>query len=341
MSRTKSIRTLALAGFVSADKLSHSYRSLLPVLALCLASAAWSQYAPGFRGGSVQQGTPAPATPASAQYRFVSIAIPGSTGTYSFGINNAGVVTGSYNDASNNSNGFVWQNGTSHTLDSLGSVDTALQSVSNRGVAAGYYGDNTASHAAMYSLASSGWITLPDIPGLPNNLGWGINSYGVAVGYAGGGDSGFGYNPTNTVAWIWNPSTQTYSFFNVPEAAQYSSYADSINDKGQIVGTFFDTSGVAHGFVKEGATYTTIDVPGATGTYAYGNNNSGAIVGVWQNLSGWNEGFVRTSGGTVTVVDFPGALETEIGGINDRGDICGLWVDPNTGFWTGFVGFKK
>jgi hypothetical protein len=98
---------------------------------------------------------------------------------------------------------------------------------------------------------------------------------------------------------------------------------------------------VAHGYLKAGETYTTIDVPDATGTYAYSINNGGTVAGVWVNLTGWNEGFVRTSDGTVTVVDFPGALETAIGGINDRGDICGWWADPKTGFWTAFVGYKQ
>lgn len=94
------------------------------------------------------------------------------------------------------------------------------------------------------------------------------------------------------------------------------------------MGSYDDSSGVEHGFLKDGETYTTIDVPGAMYTVAYGINNRGAIVGYWGNLSGWSEGFVRSSAGTVTVVDFPGALETQIGNINDHGDICGLWVDP-------------
>jgi len=340
MIRTKSTQILALAGFVPAGKLDHSYRSLLPVLALCVASAAWSQTVPRAFSG-VQQAPPAAATAASTKYRFISIGIPGSTAGFTDGINNAGVVTGSYFTASNTSNGLVWRNGTLHTLDNPGAADTALIAVNNQGVAVGYYGDNTSSHAATYSLASGAWTMLPDIPGMGNNLGWGINSSGVAVGYAGGGTNGFGNNPTNTVAWIWDPSSQSYSFFSEPDAEQYGTYADSINDKGEILGTYFDTNGVAHGYLKAGETYTTIDVPDATGTYAYSINNGGTVAGVWVNLTGWNEGFVRTSDGTVTVVDFPGALETAIGGINDRGDICGWWADPKTGFWTAFVGYKQ
>lgn len=64
---------------------------------------------------------------------------------------------------------------------------------------------------------------------MPNNEGYGINKSGVAVGVAGGG----GFNgPSNVASWIWDPSGQSYSFFAVPGAAQYRTYANAINDKG-------------------------------------------------------------------------------------------------------------
>jgi len=346
MIRTKVTRTLALAGLIPTGKSGHSYCGILPLLALCVAAAAWSQTAPVFRGSrvppnvpsGVQQPTPAAATQANAQYRFVSIVIPGSTGAYAYGIDDAGRVVGLYDDASNNTNGFVWQNGTLHTLDNPGSVDTGLDGVSSRGVAIGAFGDLTTAHAATYSFPSGTWAMLPDISGMPINEGFGINDFGVAIGAAGGGDFD---NISNLAAWIWNPSTQSYSFFAAPGATQYSTSLDAINDRGQIVGSFRDSSGVYHGFLKQGETYTAIDVPGATDTFPLGINNSGTVVGQFANLSGMPEGFFRTSDGVFTVVDFPGALGTEIGNINDRGDICGYWVDPKTGVWTAFVGFKR
>src|ERR1700722_9934420 len=120
MIRTKVTRTLALTGLVPAGKLGHSYGALLAVVALCMATAAWSQTPPTFKGGrvppnvftGVRQPTPAAVTPASAQYRFVNIGVPGSTGAYTYGINNAGLVTGFYSDASFHYHGFVRQNGT-------------------------------------------------------------------------------------------------------------------------------------------------------------------------------------------------------------------------------------
>jgi len=350
MIETKVAQTLTLSGVVAAGKLNYLCRSLLPLLALCSAGLAWSQSVPrGARvppdvftriSSGVQQASPEAATSASSQYRFVSIDIPGSTGAYPYGITNAGLVTGSYVDASNNSHGLVWRDGKLDTLDHPGSVDTGLsESPNNRGVVMGYFGDLTTVHAGMYSFPGGAWTTLPDISGMPNNEGYGINNSGVAVGVAGGGND-FGF-PYPASSWIWDPRAQSYFFFAVPGATQSSTYAEAINDRGQVVGWFADTSGVQHGFLKEGERYTTFDLPGAELIYPFTINNSGTIVGQLVNLSGGSDGFVRKSDGTATIVDFPGASGTVVGGINDRGDICGYWLDPDTSVWTGFVGLKK
>ena len=58
-----------------------------------------------------------------------------------------------------------------------------------------------------------------------------------------------------------------------------STSATGINDAGQVVGYYFANSQDAYGFVKDGATYTTIHVPGADDTIARGINNAGQIVG--------------------------------------------------------------
>jgi uncharacterized membrane protein len=57
-------------------------------------------------------------------------------------------------------------------------------------------------------------------------------------------------------------------------------WANGINDVGQIVGAYSDTGG-GHGFLFDQGIYTTIDGPGAVadfGTQAYGINDSGQIV---------------------------------------------------------------
>lgn len=342
MTQTKVARTSALVGPVPAGKPNHSYRSLLPLLALCLATAAWSQTALGPRGphrpvglsGARPSAQPAADTPAGAQYQFVTIGVPGSDNAQAWGINNARLVTGWYLDSSSNAHGFVWQNGALQTVDYPGAVYTYLWQTNNQGVAIGYYGDGTTEHAVTYSVSSGTWTALPDIPGSSENEGYGINDAGVAVGNTYSADF------STNVAWVWHPGTSAYSFFSAPGAAQYGTYPSAINDEGQVAGNFFDTSGVSHGFLKQGKIYTTVDAPGATNTYPYGINNSGTIVGDQVDFANAQQGYVETSEGLFTTVDYPGPSITAVESINDHGDISGTYVENPSGARRAFIGLR-
>jgi uncharacterized membrane protein len=52
-------------------------------------------------------------------------------------------------------------------------------------------------------------------------------------------------------------------------------------------------TGHDHGFLTDGATFTTIDVPGALVTYAQRINSAGQIVGIFGNATGAH-GFLAT-----------------------------------------------
>ena len=101
--------------------------------------------------------------------------------------------------------------------------------------------------------------------------------------------------------------------------------AVGINDAGQIVGVYFDSSGAQHGFLDSGGTYTTLNDPvsGAYDTVATGINDAGQIVGNYTDSSGTPHGFLY-SGGTYTTLDDPlGTEGTFADGINDLGQIVG------------------
>jgi len=342
MIQTKVARPLALAGFIPARKLTHAHCGLLPVLALCLATAAWSQTALGLKGphrpssmpGVIPLAKPAAETPASAHYKFITIGVPGSPNAQTDGINDARLASGFYQDASYNYHGFVWQAGAFQTVDYPGALYTVLGPTNNLGVVMGYYGDGTAEHAVMYSVLGGTWTVIPDIPGYPENEGYGINRAGVAVGNAYSADF------STNVAWVWYPSKSAYSPFSDPDAAQYGTYPSAINDKGQVAGYFYDASAVTHVFLKQGGTYTTIDAPGATYIYAYGINNSGTIVGEWGDAAGAAQGFILTSGGIFTTVDYPGPEVSNVEAINDHGDISGTYVDNPSGARRAYIGLR-
>lgn len=57
-----------------------------------------------------------------------------------------------------------------------------------------------------------------------------------------------------------------------------STAAEGINDRGDIVGIYFDNTGPLHGFLQKNGALTTIDVPGAILAFPFEINDRGQIV---------------------------------------------------------------
>lgn len=313
---------------------------------LCVATVSWSQTALDFRGPGPRQPNLSVAAPsvnpvsaeaasdtqARDQYRFITIEIKDSSNAVANDINDDGLVTGYYQDSSSHYHGFVWRDGAFETVDYPGATNTLLFGVNNRGVAIGYYGDTATQHTVTYSVESRTWKSLPDIRGYSQNDGYGINDEGIAVGNA--------FEGTTSVAWIWDASTLSYSFFAVPGSAQYTTSPSNLNDKRQIAGYFADASGVYHGFLKEYGTYTVINFPGAQETFLDGINNRGIIQGQIYDSAWTAEGFLATPGGRFAIVNYPGPEMTAIVGINDRGDLCGGYWET-FGFGHAFIALRS
>jgi hypothetical protein len=122
--------------------------------------------------------------------------------------------------------------------------------------------------------------------------------------------------------------TETYETVNVPGVAQQGAFG--VNDTGQIVGQYLDSSSVYHGWELSGGTFTTIDVPfnGATATIADGINDSDEIAGCWNGSGSAQHGFTLI-GTTYTSFDYPGAIQSCAWSLNNNGDIVGYWVDTS------------
>ncbi|HLZ50825.1 MAG TPA: beta-propeller fold lactonase family protein [Candidatus Acidoferrum sp.] len=134
------------------------------------------------------------------------------------------------------------------------------------------------------------------------------------------------------------PGILNYSFKAFDPPGSVDTIPRAINNLGQNVGSFQDTAGVVHGYLRQSnGSFVTIDPPGSTFTIAAGINDVGIIVGQWQNAGGAFHGFVRSPSGTYTTVDFPSAVDSGIAGINNFGNLSGLYDlgDPNTSI--GFI----
>jgi uncharacterized membrane protein len=190
-------------------------------------------------------------------------------------------------------------------------------------------GARAAAHPAQTSGSPSYTYTLLSFPGNLSTLATGINlgattSRTQIVGGVGpdGLQGGFLVDVSAKSA-----VTETYQAVNHPHVAQQ--YAESVNDSGQIVGVYMDSSDVYHGYERSGGKYTTLDVPftGATGTFPEGINNSGEVVGGWES-GDLSHGFTLI-GGTYASFDYPGATQTFAYSANNEGEIVGYYVDTS------------
>ena len=114
-----------------------------------------------------------------------------------------------------------------------------------------------------------------------------------------------------------------------------------INERGEVVGSYTDSSNKTHGFVRIGELFRSVDFPGAAFTQARGISPAGEIVGSYR-LPGEPSvnfhGYLLTRGGEFRRVDFPGHINTIPQRIGPDGTILGCFHDTDTmGTMHGFV----
>jgi hypothetical protein len=132
---------------------------------------------------------------------------------------------------------------------------------------------------------------------------------------------------------------QTFLPFDAPgagTAAEQGTFPLAINSSGLIVGYFVDSGGVQHGFMRAaGGTFTTVDVPGSSGTQVTAVNSLGLAVG-YSYSSDTTLGFLRYRNGTFRTLKDPGTSYTQPVAMNDSGEVAGdIGLSP--GIFRGFV----
>jgi hypothetical protein len=112
------------------------------------------------------------------------------------------------------------------------------------------------------------------------------------------------------------PSGPAFVDFKAPGAGQRvdgGTFPLAINSPGTIVGWYYDSAGIVHGFTRtSGGTYSVVDAPGATttvcclGTFAEDINISGSVTGYFNDSNLGSHGFIRGADGSYTTVDAAG-----------------------------------
>lgn len=132
------------------------------------------------------------------------------------------------------------------------------------------------------------------------------------------------------------PAKFDYQVIDV--AGAVNTYAYGINNAGTIVGYTDDGVTIAHGAIRNGATVTGYDVPGAVSIFSeiYAVNNAGRIAGAYYDGVGLF-GFTHDTGAPVKLD--PGGIDVFAFGINDAGSVVGRHAGadgvPHGWVWNG------
>lgn len=208
------------------------------------------------------------------------------------------------------------------TFKISGAVQTFPAAVNNSGVIVGIYQDSSAAYHGF--MLSGKKATTIDDPNGTNTECQGVNLNGAIsiVGF-------YTNSSGNSVGFLYTPKNKNFTDITGPAGATAVA-ADSINDKGEIVGYYIDSTQVTHGFYLAGGKYHyPLDVPGASATYPSAINDKGNIVLYWVDSKGAYESsqlpnYESTKYKTINV---PGAASSFAQNLNSVGDISYAWED--------------
>jgi YVTN family beta-propeller protein len=271
------------------------------------------------------------AQPLILGYTFQPIGPPGSLFSWVRGINNKGDVVGDYADANWVLHGFLrTHTGAFVTIDPQGGVGcqlcTSAFSINDLGVIVGAYRDsNNVLHG--FRRSPSGVYTTVDFPGAPDSQLTGVNNRGHNSGVYDLGNLGSTHCPgpqCQAISFVLHSGV--FSTFEDPVAAPQSTFAFSINDLDQTCGSFTDSAGNTHGFLRDprDGSFETIQFPLADASSSVNQvNDHGTIAGEY-NLR-LPHGFL-TDGRNFLSFDYPNSDLSGLRAVNNRGRVGGYFV---------------
>lgn len=248
--------------------------------------------------------------------------VSGSAETDVFGIHdgNPTIITGSWYDSNNIEHGYVGPiTGSAYTsFDAPAESGTEPRGINDGGYITGFGSSGNSSPSAdiPFVRAPNGTITNVTMRGTTlNYLIQGINSKNAFTG---------GYLNTNLqVAGYVGSNTKYAKSFKLANIINTGFAGRGINDKGDVVGWYYDTNSVRHGFLLSGKTVVTIDFPSkaAVSTVLEGINDRGTITGQWTDNRTDIHGFLYDSKNRAfTSIEVPGSNSfVQAWGISDSG----------------------
>ena len=265
------------------------------------------------------------------KFTFKDVNAPGAVETDTYANNNAGVITGDYLDSGGNIHGMILKGKKLTTIDDPKGNTTQGYGINNKGAVAGWYVSSTTGNPQAFVYAK-GKFTDIKIKNMIYDEASGINDNGDIVGFyldSAGAQHGFvkvgtkvtkldppgttattgwGINNAGLVTLFIIDSTGSYASFTTKNKGKtYKKFADPMagsvgtavhtpNNKGDIVGTYFDTNSIAQGTLLHGGKYYEFHDPkapqGGPGTRGDGLNDTLMITGRYgAGPSGGNGGY--------------------------------------------------
>ena len=183
----------------------------------------------------------------------------------------------------------LWEKGEARALPTLvGDQDGFVQGINDRGQAVGSSGtcNNISIHAVLWENDTA--IPLKDL-GQAGNAAYAINDHGQIVGYVSSADG------TTIVASIWQNGGVT-SIPILP--GDSAAFATGINNRGQVVGSTFNSTGWSHGFISQDGVLTDLNtlIPGDSNLFiiaASNINERGQISGMATVVTGPDTGNIH------------------------------------------------
>jgi probable HAF family extracellular repeat protein len=215
---------------------------------------------------------------------------PGTTGTSFYAINSAGVAAGWCTANGGTEIGYTYSTSkakfTNVTIPNA--VNVNVNGINDKGDLVGAF-VNTAGVQHAFLLVGK-TLTRLNPPGVSSPVAWGINNAGLITVY--GTNSSGGYTSFTTAN-----KGKTYKAWGPSGVGPTGTAIHTPNNKGDIVGTYFDTSSVSHGVLLHAGKYYSFDDPTSPDTRGDGLNDKIVIVGRYGSGAFGGVGFEATTKG--------------------------------------------
>jgi len=252
----------------------------------------------------------------SAQGVYTTFDVPGAVyGTWPIFLNLRGDIVGYSLDANLLFHAFLRrQDGEFTTFVGPGSCNSgtpagcygnAATYIDNAGRIIGNFEDNSGNLVGHGLIRGpDGRLTAFDAPGAGTGLYQGTGCPGCNVGgNRWGAIAGTYTDAGNAFHGFLRGPEGKFIAFEAPGAGSgayqgtgcFSDCPVSLNDRGEIAGSYFDSNNVQHGFLRSATgAFVTVDPPGSTATQPESINNAGAIVGYYLDTNNVYHAFLRT-----------------------------------------------